>query len=222
MHRELILEFFPQSNLDPIESYVSSDVYLRFELGGEFENGTVERVNNATNRIAELFERLFLPADDVMVLIKTFAYEGAREFYESTRGYLGEQFSGVDLDAIKGEIKEETESGDFYNIENDTTEFSTTTTFHIQKVFETRVSNINYKNIFRGIANLEMGFDPSVSDLIYIVNKRSRVAIHMYDDRGCTVYASDKESIRFLYQDYYSWLVKYHIKIFEGIFGGRA
>jgi Domain of unknown function (DUF3885) len=67
-----------------------------------------------------------------------------------------------------------------------------------------------------------MGFDPSVSDVIYIVNKRSRVAIHMYDDRGCMVYASDKEAIRFLYQEYYNWLVKYHIKTFEDIFGGRA
>jgi len=222
MHRELILEFFPQSNLDPIESYVFSDIHLRFELGGEFANGTIERVNNSTNRISELFERLFLPTDDVIVLIKKFAYDGAREFNEPTRGYFEEQFSGVDLEAIKSEIKEEIESGDFYNIESDITEFSTTTIFHIQKIFETRVSNINYKNIFRGIANLEMGFDPSVSDVIYIVNKRSRVAIHMYDDRGCMVYASDKEAIRFLYQEYYNWLVKYHIKTFEDIFGGRA
>jgi hypothetical protein len=110
------------------------------------------------------------------------------------------------------------ETDDFYDIEKGITEEATITTYHIQKIYETKLSNVNYKNILKGIANLEMGFEPSISDKVYFINKKRKVALHMYDDRGCMVYTNNRKTIQFLYDDYYNWLVKYHIETFDKIF----
>ncbi|MCM3639930.1 DUF3885 domain-containing protein [Priestia aryabhattai] len=33
---------------------------------------------------------------------------------------------------------------------------------------------------------------------------------HLYDDRGCDILASNKESIRFLYEEYNNWILDYN------------
>ncbi len=51
--------------------------------------------------------------------------------------------------------------------------------------------------------NLESGYD------IYFVNLTNKIIFHLYDDRGCDIIASDKEAIRFLYDEYNGWILDY-------------
>ena len=48
--KSYIAEHFKSSDLSPVESYISGEFHLRFELGGQFENGSKERVNQSLSR----------------------------------------------------------------------------------------------------------------------------------------------------------------------------
>ncbi|MGG4380541.1 DUF3885 domain-containing protein [Priestia megaterium] len=52
-------------------------------------------------------------------------------------------------------------------------------------------------------SNPQSGYD------IYFINLSKKMIFHLYDDRGCDVLASSKESIRFLYEEYSNWILDY-------------
>jgi len=52
-------------------------------------------------------------------------------------------------------------------------------------------------------SNPQSGYD------IYFINLSKKMIFHLYDDRGCDVLASNKESIRFLYEEYNRWVLDY-------------
>lgn len=95
------------------------------------------------------------------------------------------------------------------------TDFTVT---HIQEVVTQSISNIEIENIFRGIANLEMGFDPSIGERVYIINKRNNVVFYMYDDRGCLVFANLNETLKPIYSKYNDWLVDDYRNLFDKLF----
>lgn len=51
--------------------------------------------------------------------------------------------------------------------------------------------------------NSRSGYD------IYFVNLSKKIIYHLYDDRGCDILATDKEDIRFLYEEYNDWILDY-------------
>ena len=216
--QDFIKAYFPDSNLHPTESFVTHTNHLRFELGDGFENGTTERVERCVEKAIKIFESVFNDQDEVYILINSFEHDGGEDFYKSTNGYLESQFSYFD-EIIKDEnIVITSETDKFYNIEKEISEIMTITTHHIQKIFKIDLTSVNYVNILRGTANLEMGLSPAISDNVYFINKSKKIVFYMYDDRGCMVYSSGIESIRFLYDDFYEWLVEYHIEIFNDLF----
>ncbi|WP_443951814.1 DUF3885 domain-containing protein [Priestia megaterium] len=52
-------------------------------------------------------------------------------------------------------------------------------------------------------SNPQSGYD------IYFINLSKEIIFHLYDDRGCDVLASNKESIKFLYEEYNHWILDY-------------
>lgn len=63
-----------------------------------------------------------------------------------------------------------------------------------------------------------MGFEPSISELIYFINRRNNVAFHIYDDRGCLLFSELKETLKPTYTKFNSWLVDYHRSTFDKLF----
>nr|WP_225229588.1 DUF3885 domain-containing protein [Sporosarcina quadrami] len=53
---------------------------------------------------------------------------------------------------------------------------------------------------------------------IYFLNLTKGLIYHLYDDCGCDILASDKESIRFLYEVYNEWILDYDRKKIIGSF----
>ncbi|MEH6930498.1 DUF3885 domain-containing protein, partial [Priestia megaterium] len=53
-------------------------------------------------------------------------------------------------------------------------------------------------------SNPQSGYD------IYFINLSKKMIFHLYDDRGCDILASNKESIRFLYEEYNNWILDYN------------
>lgn len=60
--------------------------------------------------------------------------------------------------------------------------------------------------------NPESGYD------IYSINLTKNAIYHLYDDRGCDILAADKETIRFLYDEYNDWILDYDRKEIDSLF----
>lgn len=62
----------------------------------------------------------------------------------------------------------------------------------------------------------EAGYD------IYFINNSKELIFHLYDDRGCDVLASSKESLHKLYKDYNDWILEYDRKEIGHLFKGEV
>ena len=208
---EYLQQNFDQSTLSPEESRIFSTYHLRFELGDPFKNGTKERVDQSTYRAKILFENFFKQEDQAWLLIKSWKYrsDNVKEFYSSTEGYLQQQIKSLSSLEILQREKTIEEFSEALN-NNGVMEMTDFTTTHVQKVLCQGVSNINYENILRGIANLEMGFKPSIGEHIYFINRKSNIVFFMYDDRGCLLFSRNKNKLKPIYEKYSEWLVDYH------------
>ena len=84
-----------------------------------------------------------------------------------------------------------------------------------------KVKEIQAEKIFNGIANNEMGLEPSISQDIIFLDPITNKGFHMYDDRGCYVWSDKPEKIKYLYEKRNNWIVDYHRneidKYFENI-----
>ncbi|MDD1516037.1 DUF3885 domain-containing protein [Priestia megaterium] len=66
---------------------------------------------------------------------------------------------------------------------------------------------INYEDFAHPSTILKSNSQSSYD--IYFINLSKKMIFHLYDDRGCDVLASSKESIRFLYEEYNNWILDY-------------
>ncbi|NHN35505.1 DUF3885 domain-containing protein [Paenibacillus agricola] len=65
-----------------------------------------------------------------------------------------------------------------------------------------KVSDVKYINLVKAICNQDMNIKPKSYHDIFFINTTNDTIFHIYDDRGCDVIASGKESIRYLYKNY--------------------
>jgi hypothetical protein len=195
---------YPNAQMNP-ENTMGKQIHIRFELGKGKENGTIERVNQATERALTIFNDAFLNQNnDMFILI----YEYQDEvFFGASKDYLYQQFP---VDSFKK----------FYNqLEMFDTSYTTTDENgnHIFEKIEIRiiirklpVKDINIRNILNAIANTEMGFEPTIAQSIYFFDTSTDKAFHMYDDRGCFVWSNNADKIRDIYTKRNDWIVDYH------------
>ena len=206
--KELQLYFdrvYPHSKIDTVHTH-GGQVHLRFELGGEeLENGTIERVKQATERALAIFQDTFTnPNNEIWIL--TYEYQD-QQLFNGSKEFLYKQFSPGSFD-------------NFYNaLEPVNTCYSTKDDKgnDVLEQVETKITigklplkDINIKNILYGIANLEMGFEPAIDQEIYFFDPLTDRAFQMYDDRGCCVWSDKADKIRDIYIKHSDWIVDYH------------
>jgi hypothetical protein len=206
---------YPRSQIDT-EYSLGGHVHIRFELGGgQHKNGTIERVNQATERAITLFTDTFQdPSSEIFVLI--YEYEG-ENIFQASNDYLHNQFPADRF------IK-------FYNhLEFVDIGFSTTDENgnYVSEKAEVRiiigklpVKYINARNILEGIANTEQGFTPGIDQRIFFFDPITDKAFHMYDDRGGFVWSNHADKIRDIYIKRNNWIVDYHREEIDAYFKG--
>ena len=129
------------------------------ELGGNIENGTFERVETASKKAIEIFNKIFKNSSQkIFVLIYEFA--GPNPFGADNK-FLHLQFSNTTK-------TERIEMLDYDIV-----------------IYETEISYIKYESILKAIANTEMGFEPAINQRIYFFDIENEKAFYMFDDRGC-------------------------------------
>lgn len=195
---------YPSTKITSEESIVGN-IHIRFELGGELDNGTSERVNQAVERSLALFNDTFPnPANEIWILI--YEYQG-QNIFNANNKYLHEQFPaekfanfqsqmvGLQTDDVFVAGKESDAQ------ENDEVKIITG---------KLQVADINVNNILRAIANTEMGFEPGIDQRIFFFDTNTDKAFYMYDDRGCYVWSDNADNIRDVYLRRNDWIADYH------------
>lgn len=218
-YSDKLKQFLPKGNFSPLDLLVASDFHLRFELGDQLENGTVERVNQSVERALMVFERLFDSSDSIVVLTKTYEYLNPVDIlWGDTPGYFESQFD--DYEQLEKQVLKEfvEEMDEMLPDENGVIEKVNFSVTHVLTMYETKLEKINIKNILRAIANSEMGFEPAIGRQIWFFNPRNGVAFNMYDDRGCIVLCDDGKILLPLYQTHSYWLVDNYRAEFDGFF----
>jgi hypothetical protein len=168
-----------------------SDNNIRFELGEPFDNGTDARISQAVFRAVTLFEKVFNQDDVIHIYIK--------DWEHTTDDYTYELLDRYKLDET-------------IMYEHDENADDAGNTIRIASPYKVRVfscvpSTLPYKEILLGIANSEQGREPSVRQQVYFVSMRKDILFNMYDDRGCMIFAKDREKLQSLYKDFGKWLV---------------
>lgn len=86
---------------------------------------------------------------------------------------------------------------------------TTSTTLKLIDTLKCNVSDVKYINMIKAICNHYMDFQPKIYHDVFFINKTKNTIFHIYDDRGCDVLSSDKESIGHLYKNYNDWILDY-------------
>ncbi len=183
------------TDFNTIES--SQKYYLRFELGDPFKNGTKKRVTQATKRATQLFENYIEEDFDLYIIV----YDLFDEIFARTPNYL---YEILDSKLIEKEQFEENLALPYFPYVDDEIE-------RIKgklTIYKTKRGNINYNLIFNGIANTEMGFLPTVHQLVYFFQPKTKKWFWMYDDRGCLMFSESVSDLKPSYLKFNDWLVE--------------
>ena len=75
--------------------------------------------------------------------------------------------------------------------------------------------------IFRAIANVDFARLPKITDRVYFVNMSRDIILHMYDDRGLDVIATNRTSLLGLYHSHNAWILDHDRERIDVIFSGK-
>lgn len=178
-------------------------IHIRFELGDKLENGTLERVNQATNRALRIFNDTFdSPGAKIWVLVYEYSEPN---FFNTSNSYLHHQFPKEQFTKFYNQV----EQLNIPNTDDDGNDIFDKEEARII-IGKIPVKEINIKNILKGIASTEMGFDPGIDQRVFFFDQFTDRAFYMYDDRGCLVWSDTATKIAELYIKYNDWIVDYH------------
>jgi hypothetical protein len=206
LHSELsdcLAQRFPDSDLSRSPCPIVHDIHIGFELGGLFANGSDARLAQATTRAAAILEGCFAPDDRLCLLIN--AWHGPDPMFgNTTPAYLYELLGGRLLAAAEARDvipPEETRDAPFR-----------------QTLLASTRDGLRWREILAGIAHYEQGRAPSIGQSVYFIAPDTGIAFHMYDDRGCLVFADEASRIVHLYRQHNDWIVDYGRETIDGIF----
>jgi hypothetical protein len=201
--KKYLTDKFPKLNLNSIHG----EYNLRFELGGEtLKNGTIERVNQVLKRATEIY-KLAIGFNEIIILIEEYENDIFNQ-ERKNKQYISELISLDKLSKFKGPFEQT-----YYEIDD-----SGIKTEHVSEDkldCDLFIGNIileekTVSEIILGKANLEMGFEPSITQDIYFYSVINEIGFRIYDDRGCDVWSNDKEKLRPIYKKLNKWILDYN------------
>ena len=224
-------KIYPNSKIGTPHS-IFGDVHIRFELGGDEmfriirdeveiewwnderrmtkadkanrENHIQKRVSQATARATTIFYETF---DNLETEIWVIIYEYSGGLFNQLTSYLLEQFPQSSV-ATFYDFKEQVET---QMISTDENGVDTIDRVEARVVLgKVKVKDIQAEKILNGIANNEMGLEPSICQDIYFLDPIADKGMYMYDDRGCYIWSDKAEKIKYLYDKRNEWIVDYN------------
>jgi hypothetical protein len=202
-------EKYPNLKLRPPLFY-NWDTGIRFELGNPDENQEVFYMERVYQRSLSLFKSLHALDDDIIIVANV---HHAGEENVLKRRKLKIFNHNIKYKNVLFKLQHTVIPYVFEDV-YDIHDFET----H-RYTLKCKVSDVKYFNLIKAICNHDMDLKPKIYHDIFFINITNNTIFHIYDDRGCDVIASGKESIRHLYKNYNEWILDYDRveidKIFE-------
>lgn len=163
---------------------------IRFELQPRlFDTGDDEYMLEVAERINRI-SSFVISNDDEMLLYYNFYSWRKRKIRK--RGYLFNQLrSSSKLQYQFRKRNHPTYNHGFHKAEG-----------ACQLIIKDKACNINFKNIFTGIANNDFFIKPRIEGELYIVNESKKCILFMYDDRGCDLVSYNVPFLRKVYDEF--------------------
>ena len=199
-----------RENLEKELNYLGSDIdltdfntierglkyHLRFELGAPYENGTKKRVKQATKRASELFENHIEEKSELYIIV----YDFIDEMFARTPNHIYELLKSEN---IQTEQSEENLATKYFDHEDNIERIKGKLT-----LYKAKINGIKYQEIFNGIANTEMGFTPTIHQLVYFFQPKTKKWFWMYDDRGCLMFSNETTDLKSNIVKFDKWIVE--------------
>jgi hypothetical protein len=183
---------------------IEQKFWIRFELGlNPLKNSAY--FDEVNYRASSILKFVFSNDDEVHVVNRISFLKGNRLCeLPSMRRYFKskESMRNLTLETIPYEHDES-------DIEFLTNEFIVKTTFQ----------DIRYSYLITALGNKDFRRKPRVRGNIYLLNVTKQILFHMYDDRGCDVYANNKEALLPIYHKNRKWILDYNRIYIDGLFG---
>lgn len=209
--RKELKHLLPGSGIDSI----FGSFHMKFELGGEGNKDCAKRIKQATHRGLEIYKEL-IGENEVILLIEEWENSWIKIGEEIKGKYLASILQRHTLNRIKGPfqqtyIEEDSTGKKIEKIFEDDLECD----LSIGKVF---LSISEVEKIIRGIASLEMGGEPFITQSVYFFFPKNQTGFRIYDDRGCDVWSNSVEELRNIYENFNDWLLDYYRKEIDAMF----
>ncbi|MFM1654604.1 DUF3885 domain-containing protein [Brevibacillus sp. B_LB10_24] len=199
---------FPNLKLRPPLFY-NWELGIRFELGDPNEEDIKNYMERVYSRATTLFKALHSAKDEI-IIVANIHHDGEENLFRRRK-----------IKTFQHYIKSKKV---LYRLQHNVIPYVFEDVYDIYD-FEThrfalncQVADVKYANLIKAICNQDMGIKPKISHDVFFVNLSKNSIFHIYDDRGCDVIASSKESIRFLYEQYNNWILKYDEEAIDRLF----
>lgn len=170
---------------------------LRFELSTD--GGNIEMFTSAYDRARELLEHTFENSDNLHVLVR---------FYTEIINNKKQPKEMRRLERCGFKLPEIYDHGYFLEQEVSGIAYS-------EYLLPVTINDSNYLAILWAVCSKDLELQPSAEISAYFIDFKKQMIAHPYDDRGMDIVAIEKESLNFLYEDYYHWLLNYDLEIMQ-------
>ncbi|PZD97121.1 hypothetical protein DNH61_04325 [Paenibacillus sambharensis] len=176
--------------------------YIRYELGLQNLVGEAYRCESL-RRARTIYRSIFEPEDNVIFIHRTSYYRCDRQAGKVRL----KRFFRARLPQVRSRIL----PYEFDELDEDlcTREWSV----------EVKAKEIRVPYLLEAIENTDFMRKPASGGRIYLYNQTKDILFHMYDDRGCDVFSSDKNSLLPLYHLHRKWILDYNRYEIDGFLG---
>jgi hypothetical protein len=177
-------------------------LYIRFELGLENLMGEAYRFEGL-RRANAICRSIFDPEDDVIFI------------YRTSYGTNEKRVSKIRLKRFfKTRLKQTRSCTLPYEFDESDDDVYTQ-----EWTVEVKAKEIRMPYVLESIENADFMRKPSSNGRIYLYNKTKGILFHMYDDRGCDVFSSDKSTLLPLYHQHRKWILDFNRYEIDSLFG---
>lgn len=171
---------------------VNREKSLNLDLGDEWRNKSEERVNQALNRVMAIYDDLFKGDELIFLVKKSFSQDDP--FFDEIEKQDIDEIVKIDENnksriRFSGYIDDEFYDYEYYLY-----------TLNIGDL------KVQVEKLMLAIINFDLGRSPSINEKIFMVDKKNKVVLHPYDDRGCMVFFNDLSLVNPLYIKYSDWI----------------
>jgi len=175
---------------------------LRFELNTS--GSYIEMFTSAFDRSRELLAYTFVNTKVIYLLIRFRSYDSNCQKPKEMRRLKRCGFT------LPGQYLLEKSS--YLDDEGQEDQF---TEYHHEYLFPVEINSGNYLAALWAVCSSDLGIQPSAKIDCYFIDFDRQIIAHPYDDRGMDIVAMNKQTLSWLYRDYYHWLLEYDLKVMQ-------